>query len=213
MYNSSSEEYMYTTTAYPEGGGGQPIREEPRHTTMAYPESGGGQPIKTQAMGENGGGQRPLPRPQPRPSRRRKPLHRRNSREANYYYGEGNSLHDYLFGDTIKRERPKPRPDLDYDKEVYGHTNKYGDPEGRAYAGGSPTFNESTGRYEDYKGADGTVTKAKQNYNGEGRMAGDVFNQNFQPGPTQDYGGRDVRGKSSSRSQQRRRSKTWNFMR
>ena len=37
-------------------------------------------------------------------------------------------------------------------------TNQYGDPFGTVYLGGSPTFNESTGEYNSYTGADGTVT-------------------------------------------------------
>ena len=46
--------------------------------------------------------------------------------------------------------------------EASGETNQYGDPIDTVYAGGSPTFNESTQRWQDYTGADGTVTKAKQ---------------------------------------------------
>ena len=37
-------------------------------------------------------------------------------------------------------------------------TNRYGDPVGTHYAGGSPTFNEAGGEYKAYTGADGTVT-------------------------------------------------------
>ena len=64
--------------------------------------------------------------------------------------------------------------------------NKYGDPIDTIYAGGSPTFNESTGRWQDYTGQNGTVTRAGTRNNqlqkpigrSDFRMAGDVFNNN-----------------------------------
>ena len=39
--------------------------------------------------------------------------------------------------------------------------NQYGDPVGTMYRGGSPTFNEATGKDESYVGADGTFTQGK----------------------------------------------------
>jgi len=47
---------------------------------------------------------------------------------------------------------------IDRYKKSPGGKNQYGDPVGTVYAGGSPTFNETTGGRTSYTGADGTVT-------------------------------------------------------
>ena len=44
------------------------------------------------------------------------------------------------------------------------YINKYGDPIDTFYAGGSPTFNEMTGRDETYVGRDGTITYGKDTF-------------------------------------------------
>ena len=61
------------------------------------------------------------------------------------------------YNPPTKVVQDKPKPDNS------GKTNQYGDPEGTMYAGGSPTFNESTGQQESYTGADGTVTNGGNN--------------------------------------------------
>ena len=43
-------------------------------------------------------------------------------------------------------------------------TNQYGDPFGTMYLGGSPTYNEATGKDETYRGADGTITRGKDTF-------------------------------------------------
>lgn len=48
---------------------------------------------------------------------------------------------------------------IDRYKKSPGGKNQYGDPAGTMYAGGSPTFDESTGQRRAYTGADGTVTR------------------------------------------------------
>ena len=154
----------------------------------------------------------------------------RYSPKANYYYGQGKSLNDYLYSD-YKSEQPNDKniptqpynPEPRYNTDPVGDTipinlpvqrnrsgpyldrtskgkNKYGDPVDTVYAGGSPSFNEKTGRYEDYTGADGTVTRAKPQPQKQGRMAGDIFNRDFQPGPARGNDVRDIRGTNDSRN-------------
>ena len=90
-----------------------------------------------------------------------------------------------------------------FDTEEAGGTNQYGDPSGTSYAGGSPTFNESTGQYESYTGADGTVSngpqgagqsetnKTQANYNNS------YASFNYQPNTSQ-YGSRQFDFRSSN---------------
>ena len=156
------------------------------------------------------------------PPSKRKSSYEPYTPKADYYYGKGNSLNDYLFGDN-KSNRPNFKTRQPQQQQIITHqeynirtdpvggnipisnrkpkeTNQYGDPKDRVYAGGSPSFNEKTGRYQDYTGADGTVTRAKPQSQRQGRMAGDIFNRDFQPGPARGNDVRDIRGTNDPRN-------------
>jgi len=59
-------------------------------------------------------------------------------------------------GAQIKQNRMNRRAARQANRS--NRTNQYGDPIDTVYLGGSPTFNEATGKHEAYTGADGTVT-------------------------------------------------------
>ena len=61
--------------------------------------------------------------------------------------------------------------DPNYYSRGGGGTNKYGDPIGTGYLGGSPTFDESSGLRKPYKGADGTVTGGEPPRNNGGGIS------------------------------------------